>query len=86
MTININEKFAFLTSSRFWAICIGAVSAYLRLKGYIGDAEVTLIATIVGGFTVVRTVDRISDKKVEAANITAGNIVPTLPLGGEVGK
>lgn len=62
-----NSKWAFLKSTRFWAITIAAVSIYLQAKGWIGDAEMTLISTVMGGFTVVRTVDRFADKKVEAA-------------------
>lgn len=64
------NKFEFLTSSRFWAIVIGAVSVYLQSKGYIGDPEMMLIATITTGFTIVRTIDRVGDKKVEVAEIT----------------
>lgn len=61
------SRFQFLTSTRFWAIVLTAIAAYCRIKGYIGDAEVTLITTITGGFTIVRTVDRISDKASAAA-------------------
>jgi hypothetical protein len=61
------SKFDFLQSTRFWAMVIGAVSIYLQTKGFIGEPEMILVATIMGGFTVVRTVDRIGDKKVEAA-------------------
>ena len=60
-------KFEFLSSSRFWAIVIAAFSVYFKMKGFIGVEEVTLINTILGGFTIVRTVDRFADKQVEAA-------------------
>lgn len=69
----------FLLNSRFWAIVIGALSIYLQTKGYIGEAEMVLIATIMGGFTVVETIDVAGDKKIaaadkqiEAATIAAG--------------
>lgn len=56
------EKFEFLTSTRFWAIVLGAVSLYLKQKGIFGDAEMLLIATITAGFTIVRTVDRATEE------------------------
>ena len=57
----MSEKFAFLTSTRFWAMIIGAVSLYLANKGIIGQAETTLIVTILGGFIGVKTLDRTVD-------------------------
>jgi hypothetical protein len=57
----MNGKFDFLTSSRFWAIVIGAASIYLQAKGIFGEAEMLLIATITAGFTIVRTTDRFSE-------------------------
>lgn len=63
--MNEDSKWLFVTSTRFWAIVIGAVSIYLQKKGIFGDAEMFLIATITAGFTVVRTIDRnIGDTKV----------------------
>lgn len=69
----MNEKeevpantWSFLKASRFWALMIGAVSIYLKAKGYIGEPEMYLISTITGGFVVVRTVDRASEQKVVA--------------------
>ncbi len=61
----------FLKSNRFWAIVIGALSVYAQSKGWIGDPEMVAIATIMGGYVTVRTVDRVGDKKVEAAKIEA---------------
>lgn len=52
----------FLKSTRFYAILIGALAIYLQSKGYIGDPEMVLIATITAAFTVVKTVDRNIDK------------------------
>ena len=64
----MNEKFAFLLSSRFWALIIGALSIYLQQKGFIGEPEMLLIATITAGFATIRTVDRnTGDAKIEAA-------------------
>jgi len=68
------EKFEFLKSTRFWALVIGAVSIYLKTKGWIGDSEMQLIATITAGFTAIRTFDRASEQKVIAAGITSGAI------------
>lgn len=68
------SNFEFLKSPRFWALVIGAVSLYAQQKGYIGDPEMLLIATITAGFTTIRTIDRGQDKKVQAAEI-AGNCV-----------
>ena len=67
----MKDKFAFLSSTRFWAIVVAAVSVYLEVKGYIGEPERNLIAAISTGFVTVRTIDRIGDKKVEAAEATA---------------
>ncbi len=61
------SQWAFLGSTRFWAIVIGAVALALSQEGLLADAWVVAITTIVGGFTIVRTVDRVADKKVEAA-------------------
>ncbi len=64
------SKWAFLSSTRFWALIIGAVTVYAQMKGWIGDAEMQLIATVSAGFITIKTVDRIGDKKVEAAEAT----------------
>ena len=57
----MTNRFEFLTSNRFWAMLVGAVALYLKSKGYLGDAEMILIATITGGFTIVRTIDRATE-------------------------
>lgn len=69
-----------LSNPRAWAIVIGSLSVYLQAKGWIGQAEMVLIASIMGTFTVVETIDVAGDKKViaaekqvEAANIAAGS-------------
>lgn len=55
------ETFDFLKAPRFWAMVIGAVSIYLKAKGFIGVEEMTLIATIMGGFITIRTIDRAAE-------------------------
>ncbi len=68
---DMDDKFAFLTSSRFWALVIGALSIYLQAKGYIGEAEMQLIATITAGFTVIKTLDRnIGDAKAGVTTVS----------------
>lgn len=52
----------FLTSNRFWAMIIGALSVYLEAKGWLGEPERNLIATLSAIFITVRTVDRGSEK------------------------
>lgn len=68
----MTEKLLFLTAPRFWALVIGAVSLYLKAKGIFGDAEMILIATITAGFITVGTIDRVSDKGLEATKIASG--------------
>lgn len=64
------NKLEFLTSTRFWAMIVGALAIYLETKGYIGEPEMQLISTIMGVFITVRTVDRFAEKRVEAATVT----------------
>lgn len=70
----MKDKFLFLTSTRFWSLIIGAVSIYLQTKGFIGEAEMMLIATITSGFIIVKTADRMSEQKVLAAGVTKGSV------------
>ena len=53
---------SFLKSNRFWALTLGSVIFYLKTKGWLGDPEVILIETILGGFITIRTVDRATEK------------------------
>lgn len=70
----MKTKFAFLYSSRFWALFIGAASIYAQSKGWIGEPEMMFIATMTAGFAAIRTVDRnFGDKQVEAAEVTIDN-------------
>lgn len=57
----MNENFAFLKSNRFWVSVIGAVALYLKTRGWIGEPEAVMIATICGLFITVRTVDRLGE-------------------------
>lgn len=62
-----DSTWAFLKAPRFWALIIGAVAIYLQAKGWIGESEMLLIATITAGFITVKTIDRVGDKAVEAS-------------------
>ncbi len=64
----INENFAFLTSTRFWALVIGGL-AMAAEGGFTMEAWAKGVMIVVGGFTAVRTIDRNSDQKLEAAII-----------------
>ena len=68
------KEFAFLKATRFWALVIGALSVYMKLKGWIGEAEMTLIASIMGGFIAVRTVDRYSEQVIVAQAVSTGEV------------
>lgn len=62
-------KWAFIFSVRFWVMVVGIVSVYAQAKGWIGEPERNAIAAFSAAFLTVGTVDRIGDKKVEAAKI-----------------
>ena len=62
------NKWAFLGSPRFYALVIGAVALALYQEGILALSYLTAIGTITGGFIGIRTLDRASDKRVEAAN------------------
>jgi len=59
------NKFDFLTSTRFWALVIGAVAVYLQHKGIIGEPEMVLIGTLTTVFIGVKTIDRSVEKLAE---------------------
>lgn len=56
------KSFKFLKAPRFWALVVGAIVFYGKTKGFIGDAEMVLIETILGGFITIRTTDRFSEQ------------------------
>jgi hypothetical protein len=68
------SKWEFLYSTRFWSLVIGAASVYLQAKGFIGEPEMLLIATITSGFIIVKTADRMSEQKVLAAGVSSGQV------------
>lgn len=70
--MELPDEFKFLTKLRFWSMVITALSIYAQSKGWIGQPEMVLVASITGGFWITGTIDRnIGDKKVEAAKIEA---------------
>ena len=60
--MQLPKKIAFLGAPRFWVMVIGALSLYAKSKGWIGDPETILIATISAGFIAVDTIDRTAEK------------------------
>ncbi len=80
----MSEKFSFLLAPRFIALVIGAIMFYLQTKGVVGEPEMILVNTILAGYITVRTIDRVSDKKVEAAEITGK--VTTVSMPSDVSK
>lgn len=87
-----SNKWAFLTSTRFWAIVIGAVALALAQDGWISMAFAQMIATVSAGFITVNTVDRFSTSSTTPAvetpilpqTATATTSVATPTEGGEV--
>jgi len=53
---------AFIHSTRFWVMLLGALSIYLETKSWIGEAERNLIATVSALFLATRTIDRLGEK------------------------
>ena len=68
------KTFPFLYATRFWAMVIAAVSIYAQAKGWIGQPEMLLIASVTAGFTVVRTIDRATEQPIIAAAVTTGQV------------
>jgi hypothetical protein len=73
------KNIEFLKSLRFWSIVLIALVGYAEAKGYIGESERTLIWTIAGGFGIVRTVDRVSDKVLEGKKIESETTTVNIP-------
>lgn len=72
----MSAKFAFLQSVRFWNLVVVATVIVLKTKGILVDDTLVstileIIALVLGGSTVIRTIDRNAEKKVEAAVIGA---------------
>ena len=55
-------KWQFLTSTRFWSLVLIAAALWLKTDGYITAALADFISTVGGGFIVIRTTDRFSEK------------------------
>jgi hypothetical protein len=56
------SKLNFLSSLRFWALCLIALGGVLQTEGVISQEVFTALATILGGFTAIRTIDKFSQK------------------------
>ncbi len=72
-----DPKWAFLTSVRFWQLALAGIAAGLNIWQQSQNwvlGVTTAIGTWLGGSVVVRTIDRVSDKKVEAAEIASGSL------------
>jgi len=75
---------SFLKSTRFWSVVIMAITVYLQTKGIIGDPEMILITTVLGGHVALRTVDRFAEKS--GAVDTGTVIAPPTPSKVDVPK
>ncbi len=71
----MTDRFAFLFSNRFWVLLLGAASTVLIDPNFpLQEWYITLgkfLGIVSAGFITINTLDRTSDKKVEAAKITA---------------
>lgn len=70
----MSNTFSFLRATRFWAMAIAAASFYVKSKGWIGEAEMQLIASLTAGFVVVRTIDRATEQKILASAVISGQL------------
>ena len=70
----MSEKFAFMFSSRFWVLILGSAGTVLSNPEFATLPWYTSLGKFLGllsaGFITIRTIDRMGDKKVEAAEIT----------------
>jgi hypothetical protein len=82
----INDKFSFLLAPRFWAMILGAVAIYLKMKNYIGEAEMTLIATITAGFITVKTIDRNLGDKEGVTTVSIPSTVSSVKATTDINK
>lgn len=51
-----------LNSTRFWSLLLGASVVYLQTKGFLGEAEMMLIGTVLGGYITLNTVSKFEKK------------------------
>lgn len=59
---NTEPWYAFIKAVRFWVMILGALSIYGESKGWIGEPERNLIATVSAIFITVSTIDRGAEK------------------------
>lgn len=52
-----------LNSTRFWSLFAGALVIYLQTKGFVGQAEMLFIETVLGGYITINTVSKFQPKK-----------------------
>lgn len=55
-------RHSFFQSTRFWVMVLGAVAVYVQAKGWLGEDERNLIATLAAGFITIKTLDRGAEK------------------------
>ncbi len=55
------EKFAFIFSTRFWALVLIAIVGVLKAEGILDGEIANGLITILTGFTAIRTIDRFSE-------------------------
>jgi len=70
----MRERFPFLYAERFWAMTIGALAIYGKLKGWLGEPEMALITTMTGALITIRTIDRATEQKILAQGVDTGEI------------
>lgn len=75
----MKEKFLFLTSVRFWNLVIVATVIVLQKKGIIVDGSLVdaiseIVAIVLSGSTLIRTVDRVADKASGAVTVSTGDV------------
>jgi hypothetical protein len=61
LKIKEKGKFDFLKATRFWVMVLGGISIYLETKGFIGEAERNLIATLSASFVTIKTIDKLGE-------------------------
>jgi hypothetical protein len=52
-----------LNSTRFWSLVLGSAIFYLKTKGFVGEPEMIMIETILGGFIAINTSSKYESKK-----------------------
>lgn len=60
--MNSNDKLAFLSSTRFWALLLASVFTTLGSEGYITPGVLEGIQMLLAGFVGIRSVDRFAEQ------------------------